>query len=208
VKHFQLQGAYTFSKVIDSDPDQTSVVVGSDDGKVAQDTLQPNLDRGRGNSDVRHRFVIAGVWDLNYANSSSNAMTRALLGGFQFSTLTTLQSGRYFSTSVGGNSDVNNDANSRNDRSPGAGRNSIEGPGLATIDIRVTRDIKLYAERAKLKLIFEAFNLANRANYSSILTTQYNFNSTTRVFSPAPGYLGPTDTFDPRILQLAAKITW
>jgi outer membrane receptor protein involved in Fe transport len=207
-RNFQLQSSYTFSKVIDTVPDQTSVVIGSDDAKVAQDTLLPNLDRALGNADVRHRFVLSGVWDINYARSLQNGFARALLGGFQLSTLVNAQSGRPYSASVGGNSDVNNDANTRNDRPPGVGRNTIQGPRFTTVDIRVTRDIALYKERARLRLIFEAFNLANHPNFSSILTTQYNFNSTTRVFTAAPGYLSPTDTFDPRIIQLAAKITF
>jgi len=135
-------------------------------------------------------------------------MARAIFGGYQFSTLTTLQSGRFFSPTVGGNSDVNNDANTRNDRSPFVGRNTIEGPGFATVDVRFTKDIPLVKDRARLRLIFEAFNLLNHPNFSSILTTQYNFTSATRVFSPAAGFLSPTDTFDPRIMQLAAKITF
>ena len=206
---FQVQTSYTFSKVLDTVPDQTSVVVGGgDDGKVAQDTLLPNLDRGHGNADLRHRFVLSGVWDINYAKSSANGVVRALLSGYQFSTLANWQSGRFYTPAVGGNSDVNNDGNTRNDRSPFVGRNTFEGPGLATVDIRFSRDIALYRERTRLKLIFEAFNLANHPNYSALLTTQYNFNGTTRVFSPAAGFLTPTDTFDPRIIQLAAKITF
>ena len=206
---FQLQSSYTYSKVLDTVPDQTSVVVGGgDDAKVAQDTLLPNLDRGHGNADLRHRFVLSGVWEINYARSSTNGVIRALLSGYQFSTLANWQSGRFYTPSVGGNSDVNNDGNTRNDRSPYVGRNTFQGPGFATVDIRFSRDIVLYRERTRLKLIFEAFNLANHTNYSALLTTQYNFNGATRVFTPAAGFLTPTDTFDPRIIQLAAKITF
>ena len=45
---FQVETSYTFAKVIDDAPDFTSVVVGSDDAKDAQYTLNPNLERGRG----------------------------------------------------------------------------------------------------------------------------------------------------------------
>jgi hypothetical protein len=76
-----------------------------------------------------------------------------------------------------------------------------------TVDMRFTRDFKLH-ERAGLKLIFEAFNLTNRANYSSINSTQYLFNATTRAFTTNPAFLSRTATFDPRILQLAAKFTF
>ena len=59
-----------------------------------------------------------------------------------------------------------------------------------------------------MRLTFEAFNLTNRANYSAILTTPYSFNTGTRMFTPVTSYLTRTTTFDPRILQLAAKFTF
>ncbi len=187
------------------------MVVGTDDYKNAQDTLNPNLERGRGNADIRHRFVFSGVWQIDYAKSLQNRVLRALLRGYEFSTIATLQSGRPYTITVGG--DVNNDGNTRTDRPPGVGRNTIEGPNFLDVDIRFTRDIPLYEERVKLKLIFEAFNLTNRANFSSfttnsILTTQYNFRAATNTFTPTTNFLAPVATADPRILQLAAKITF
>ncbi len=202
---FSVQSSYTFSHAIDDAPDFTSVVVGADDPKNAQYTIYPNLDRGRANADVRHRFVFAGLWEINYARSLQNRFTRALLSGYEFSTIAQLQSGRPFSANVGG--DPNNDGNTRTDRPPYVGRNTIDGPGFESVDIRFTRDISIW-ERARVRLIFEAFNVLNHPNFSSILNAQYNYNATTRVFSPAAGYLSPTATFDPRILQLAAKFTF
>jgi hypothetical protein len=211
-QNFQLQASYTLSKVIDTNPDQTSVVIGGgDDAKVAQDTLLPNLDRGLGNADVRHRFIFSGLWDINYARSLSAPVLRALLSGYQLSAIGNVQSGRFLSATVGGNSDVNNDGNTRNDRPPYEGRNIFEAPGIKTVDLRVSRDIPLYRERARLRLMFEAFNVANHPNFAasnSVLTTQYNFSAATRVFSPVPTFLSRTDTLDPRILQFAAKITF
>ena len=188
-----LQTSYTFSKAIDDAPDFTSVVVGTDDAKNARDTLRPGLDRGRANADIRHRFVFAGIWDIGYAHGMTNGFARALLSGYQLSTITQLQSGRPFTQTAG--SDTNNDGNTRTDRPLFVGRNTIDGPGFASVDLRFTRDIGI-REGARLRLIFEAFNLTNRANYSTILTT------------PGPTYLTPTATFDPRILQLAAKFTF
>src|SRR5260370_774140 len=104
-------------------------------------------------------------------------------------------------------SDPNNDGNSSTDRPPGVGRNSFEGPNLMTADLRISKDIGLW-ERAKLRLVFEGFNITNRANYNSLLTTQYVFNAATRAFTTAAGFLTPTTTFDPRILQLAATLTF
>jgi outer membrane receptor protein involved in Fe transport len=205
-RNFQVQTSYTFSKVIDSRPDFTSVVVGTDDSKNAQDTLAPNLERGRGNSDITHRFIFSGVWDIDYAKSLQNAIARSLLRGYQLSLIGNVQSGRPLTATVGG--DPNGDTNTATDRPPYVGRDTYTGPNFATADIRVTRDIPLYRERAALRLIFEAFNVTNRANFNNITTAQYNFNAATRVFTPNATFLAPTTTFDPRILQLAAKITF
>jgi hypothetical protein len=56
--------------------------------------------------------------------------------------------------------------------------------------------------------MFEAFNLTNRANFASINTTQYTYSAATRAFSTNAAFLSRLTTFDPRILQLAAKITF
>jgi len=216
-QNFQVQSSYTFSKVIDDNPDFTSVVVGGgDDTKVAQDTLNPNGDRALGNSDVRHRFVLSGVWDLAYAKSLQNRAVRAAFSGFQLAPILTLQSGHFLSPTIGGSSDIQNDGNTRNDRPPGVGRNTFETPGYATVDLRVSRDLPVYRESVRVRLQFEAFNLFNRVNVgninsgvNSIITTQYNYtgpNAATHVLTPNPTFGAPNDTFDPRILQLSAKI--
>ena len=203
-QNFLVQTSYTFSKVIDDRPDFTSVVVGTDDSKNAQDTLYPNLERGRGNADVPHRWVFSGVWDINYGKSLQNAIARNLFRGYQFSVISNVQSGKTITATVGG--DPNNDTNTSTDRSPYVGRNTITGPNYLTADIRFTRDIALYKERVALRLIFEAFNVTNRANYNAITSSQYNFSA--GKFTPNAAFLAPTSTFDPRILQLAAKITF
>jgi hypothetical protein len=200
-----VQTSYTFSKVIDSRPDQTQVVVGTDDAKQVQYSTIPNLDRGRGNSDITHRFVFAGIWDINYGHSMQNAVARALFSGYQLSTISQVQSGRPLTATV--NNDPNNDGNSSTDRPPYVGRNTITGPNFAQVDMRFTRDIHFW-EHANLRLMFEAFNLTNRANYSTINTTQYTFTAATRAFVTNPAFLQRTATFDPRILQLAAKFTF
>jgi len=208
--NFQVLTSYTFSKVIDSRPDNTSVVSGNagDDAKVAQDTLLPNLERAIGDANITNRFVFSAIWDLNYASKLQNAAERALLSHWQLSLISAVNSGRPYNAIVAG--DPNADGNSQNDRVPGVGRNTIIGPGYADVDFRITRDIPI-KERVTLRLIGEAFNLTNRANFTSpstpsIANTQYTFVS--GQFRPTANYLQVLATSDPRILQLAAKITF
>ena len=206
-RSFQVLTSYTFSKVIDTLPEQTSVVVGTgDDANVPQYTTFPKLERGRGNPDVAHRFILSGVWDIDYARNLANPVARALLHAYQLALIANVQSGRPYSAAV--NTDINNDGNARTDRVPGLGRNTFDGPGFAGVDLRFSRDIPLYKERTRLRLMFEAFNLTNRANFSTPLRTQYNYNATTRVFSPNTTFGVKNLVLDPRILQVAARITF
>src|SRR6185369_3237026 len=101
-QNFQVQTSYTFSKVIDTRPDFTSVVVGTDDSKNPQDQLLPNLERGRGNADVTHKFVFSGIWDINYGGSMKNVVLKYLASGFQLSTISNIQSGQPFTASIAG----------------------------------------------------------------------------------------------------------
>ena len=205
--NFLIQTSYTWSHAIDDDPDATAVVFGTDDTKIVQNQLQPNLDRGNANADVRHRFVFSGVFDTNFIPQSGNAVLRAIVNGWEISTLANIQSGRPYTAGIGQVSDVNNDGNLRNDRTPFTGRNAFRGPNFMTDDVRLSRFFPLGSERVRLQLIGEAFNITNRVNFTSLRTTQYNFTGTAFVplptfFTPAPG----SATGDPRILQLAAKI--
>ncbi len=206
-RNFQILANYTFSKVIDTRPDATSVVVGGgDDAKVAQDTLLPNLDRAVGDADTTHRFIVSGVWTLDYWHASTNPFVKYALNGWQISGIWSSRSGLPFSPTVGGNADVNGDGNTRNDRPYSLGRNIYRLPAFYALDARVSKAIPLYRERARLWLIGEAFNLANRANVANVNTTPYNYTSATRVYSPVSTFNAPNAAYDPRILQVAAKI--
>jgi outer membrane receptor protein involved in Fe transport len=211
----QVQSSLTWSHAIDDDPDATAVVFGTDDAKIVQNNLQPNLDRGDANADVRLRFLFSGVWDINYVPKSANRFLRVVANGWQVSTIATLQSGRPYNSTIGSSSDINNDGNLRNDRTPGQGRNALRGPNFLNDDVRVSRFFPLVTERVRLQLIGEAFNITNRVNFVSLRTTQYNFLAPSQFFSgsfvPLNNALTPalgSAAADPRILQLAAKIVF
>ncbi len=206
-RNFQFLASYTFSKVIDTMPDGTSVVVGTgDDAKVAQDTLQPNLDRAVGEADVTHKFVASGIWDLNYWGKSSNPLLRYVVNGWQISGIYNARTGLPWSATVGGNSDINGDGNARTDRPPFLGRNTYRLPNYYTLDARVSKEIPLYGERLRMRLIGEAFNLTNQVNISGANRSPYSYNAASRIFTPVSNFNQPSSVFDPRILQLAVRL--
>jgi hypothetical protein len=93
-----LQTSYTFSKSID----ESSAFFGSTGERAGlADGNNLRLDRGPSSFDVRHRFVTVYVMDLPIGPGHrvfgwNNVVNRELLGGWQISGITTLQSGTPF----------------------------------------------------------------------------------------------------------------
>ncbi|MEW6734413.1 MAG: carboxypeptidase regulatory-like domain-containing protein [Acidobacteriota bacterium] len=210
-RNFQFLMSYTYSKSIDDKPDATTVVVGVDDFKIVENQLQPALDRGPGESDLKHRFVVSGVYDLNIARvvNSSSSIVKALLGGYSLSGIFTGTSGRTFTATVGG--DLNGDGNGRTDRVPGVGRNTLRGPKFYQLDMRLSKSFRP-TETTKLEFIVEAFNLLNRTNIATINTNQFLIGgtSTAPTLIPNRTFLQPTTSTGSRNganrqLQLALK---
>jgi hypothetical protein len=121
-----------------------------------------------------------------------------------------LQSGSPFNSTIGGTgSDLNNDGNTRNDRTPGEARNALRLPNYLNDDVRLSKFIPVGTERVRLQLIGEAFNVTNRTNFVSLRSTKYNYNGA--AFTSVSNFLTPavgSATAAPRILQLAAKISF
>jgi hypothetical protein len=220
--NYQFLASYTYGKVIDDNPDATSVVpFSSDDAKMVQDPLNLAGDRGPGVNDQRHRFVFSPIWDLNSYASNLSTVARYLLGGWQLSAILTAQSGQPYSGLV--NFDLNGDSNSRTDRTPGLGRDTFYLPNFVSLDPRITKSIPI-TERVKAQLILEAYNAFNRVNYTSVSTTQYSASTSTTtcagtpdpdlcLVAPRTAFQAPLSTqlnFSPgaRIVQLSAKITF
>lgn len=216
--NYQFLASYTFGKVIDDNPDATSVVpFSADDAKMVQDPLNLRGDRGPGVNDQRHRFVLSAIWDLDsYAHSMPHAW-RYVVGGWQLSGILTAQTGQPYSGMV--NSDLNLDTNSRTDRTPGLGRDTFNLPNFVSLDPRITKNIPI-TERVKAQLILEAYNSLNRINYTSVSTTQFSTGgancaatATICLGAPKTPFQTPLSTqlnFSPgsRIVQLSAKITF
>ena len=75
------------------------------------------------------------------------------------------------------------------------GRNAFRGPGRFNLDVSLSKETPLFGERVRLKFQADAFNVLNHAQWSD---PNQNINS---------GLFGQiTDTYDPRILQLAVRL--
>jgi hypothetical protein len=172
--HWQFNSSYTISKAKDNKPDQTTVVPGADDAKIAENQFDLSGEYGRSDLDQRHRFIFSTVYDTGTFKGSENKVVRFLLSDYLFTGILTAQSGVAYSALVGG--DPNNDGVSGTDRVPGTTRNQFSTPGTYVVDMRVGRIFK-FAERYRLSLFVEGFNLFNRSNVIAVNNTQYTFSS-------------------------------
>ncbi|MGE5112613.1 MAG: TonB-dependent receptor [Acidobacteriaceae bacterium] len=224
-QNYQLSIAYTWSHVLDNAPDATAVVPFSsgDDAKMVSDPLNINADYGNGVNDLRHRFVVSGVWDLNSYTSNMNHVMKGVLGGWALSSIFTAQAGNPYSGLLG--TDLNNDSNRQTDRTPGSGRNTFVLPANYSLDPRITRTVKI-TEKTNLQLFGEAFNLFNHFNVYDVRRQQYSLSSSltdcgvagTPCLVPldkthsATSYFGlpvaPFSGSGQRIIQLGAKFAF
>lgn len=211
-RHYQVSLAYTLSKAIDTAPDFTSVVPFNsiDEGKMAQYSLFPNLERGASVTDQRHRVVTNFVWNLDYFGKVSNRVARRLLSDWSLSGIITAQTGQPYSNLVG--ADANNDTNGYTDRVPGDGRNTNYGPTYSNYDLRVTKSIPMF-ERFRFNLSLDAFNAFNEAQFTAanIRSGKYNYtySGTTGTYTPTTNFgTYASQTLDNRILQISGKIVF
>jgi hypothetical protein len=202
--HLHYRAAYTLGKVEDTVPDATAVVPGNagDDVKYASNPVNFAADRTAGNNDQRHRLVLSGIYDTNGVDGLQGFM-RTLVANWSFSAILTAQSGQPYTARVGA-VDLNGDGNTRNDIAPGTVRNQFRLPSVVTFDPRIARAFPIGP--ARLHVIWEAFNLFNRDNISSVDATYYSVSGTTLTQTTTFGR--PLLSTGERIMQLAVKITF
>jgi hypothetical protein len=148
--HFTLFGNYTYSKGYD-----TSTDFNTDYGP--QDPTNLGADRALSEFDERHKVVVAGVFDSPFKES--------FLSGFSLAPIFSYHSGHPFNLLAGG--EVNGNNHTTNERPIGAPRDSGLGPNLIDFDMRLSWEHKI-AERLKVQITAEAFNLFDRTNYASV----------------------------------------
>ncbi|HKU73112.1 MAG TPA: carboxypeptidase regulatory-like domain-containing protein [Pyrinomonadaceae bacterium] len=179
-----LRVSYTLSKTID------------DSGNFFFSTPQNNFnvrdDRGRSDNDQRHRLVVSGSLEVPPHDKATGF--QRFLCGFQLGYIFTYASRLPFNVLLG--QDRNFDSNF-NDRPIGVGRNTGRGFDFASLDLRLSRRIKL-TERVDLQLLAEGFNVLNRANLGVPINT----------VTAGARFGQPTQAFDPRQFQFGMKVSF
>src|SRR5262249_15673410 len=209
--HFSLNTNYVLSRALASNVNSA----GFRNRPTDLNNIFGKFDLGPTPNDERHRWVVSGLVDLPW--------------GIQFAPIMQLASARPYNAIQGidvfgwggGRGDAQIIVNTSDPKNllANAGKEAPElqaclaagkckqigfdglrGQAFFQLDTRLSKDIKL-GERAKLKLIFQAFDLTNRANFGN------NFDGNLRDFNPDPtkstfrkptGFITPSGVIVPR----------
>jgi hypothetical protein len=182
--NLQSQLSYTLSKC----DDISSGNFGGEGGTTATNPYDPEYDRGPCNFDRRHTFRGSAVYALPFTGN-------AFVEGWQLSGIVSLSSGTPFTPTTpnvsglgGGRPNLvagktiddamkdDLDINRYFDPSvfalpaPGTlgtvGRNSLRGPGFATVDLSLSKSVSLGGVRS-LQFRAEGFNVLNHTNFGT-----------------------------------------
>jgi hypothetical protein len=223
-KGFNLLASYTWGHSIDSGRSQND---NQDPGPQNPRDLRAN--RGNSNFDVTHRFVVSKVYKLPFGKgkffSSRSTVVNAIVGGWQLSGITSMQTGQPFSvtlnfdpTNTGATAfpdRIRNGALPASERDPArwfdlaafvappqytfgnSGRSILRGPGRVNVDLSLARNFQV-RERLQIQFRGEAFNLAN--------TPQFDIPAFS-IGAPGAGIIGGVITPE-RQIQFGLKLTF
>ena len=177
-RNYTLLASYTYSKTLDF-------------GEFGTPTNQYNTRMDYGPADFNRPHVFTLAHTLNLPFGHHKGVAGGIVNGWQFSGITTIESGLGFSPMLSNNGSLNSDMSLRPDQMAdptagitqsrdlwynpaafsvpalytfgGAARNSIRGPNLATADWGLNKSFSL-AEKAHLQFRWEVFNAFNRTN--------------------------------------------
>lgn len=159
--------------------------------------------RAPGNNDQHQRLAVSMMYDTSLLTVDRHGLSKRLLENWEYGVVYTWQTGQPYTAYVDG--DINGDRNAFNDLAPDATWNQYRLPYQSSLDPRVARRFGLGGSR-QLHVIWEAFNVTNRPNYTAVDNTLYALRGSTLVRNPLFGRR--TGQADGRIMQFAARLTF
>jgi hypothetical protein len=211
-----LLGTYVWSKTIDNG---SSTVEGN--GNWTRNSNDVALDRGPADFDIRHKANISFIYDLPSVGGAR--VVSAILRDWQVNGIFTANTGLPFTVRSGTDRSLTGIGQDNADivgdpaRPAGAdvtqwfnpqafvpaalgtfgnvGRNSQRGPGYASLDLALFRNIAL-SSRFRVQVRAEAFNALNRTNFNNPNATVTAGGNFGRILSAN----------DPRVVQFGLKL--
>ena len=157
--------------------------------------------RAPGNNDRHQQLALSAMYDTSLLAVDRHGLSKRLIGNWQFGLVYTLQSGQPYSAFVNG--DINGDHNAFNDLAPDTTWNHT-GCLFRPRSIRASRAGSVSGRTRQLSLIWEAFNVMNRPNYTAVDNTLSSLGGASLVRNPLFGR--KTGQADGRVMQLAARV--
>jgi len=204
--------AYTWAHAIDDGQD--ALVAGQP--VTVQNSYATKSERGPSLTDQRQRLSLS--WMAEPTPLAGQGLPSKIVNHWKLAGVMTYGSGRPTEARVSG--DPNQDGNTSNDRLPGYGRNAFVGPDYATMDMRLSRKVKL-GGHYRLELTGESFNLFNRDNQRYVVTDNGFYNSAGQfvqltkqvgvTYYPAyyqrpTSFMRATSAYAPRQMQVAMRL--
>jgi hypothetical protein len=227
-----LQVAYTYSKVIDP----VGGGYGLNGGGDLQNVSNPydrHYDYGPGGLDRTHILLVNFIYQLPFFKNTQNRVLKSTLGGWELSGIVTAETGLPLWITLGGSQGSNGLPNATNrpdalgsvhypqtvtswfDNTPDAsgsckgalcvpvlgawgnlGKGALRGPGRQNWNVALFKSFVFSEARgSRLEFRFETFNTFNHTQFNQVSSTFTNSN-----------FGQVTSTWDPRVLQLGAKL--
>ena len=233
-KGYSFNSAYTWAKALDTEPGGFG---------WSEQSINPYDRKGSYGISTYNRasvWTLSHSWQLPYGKGTPYGtnvvgVKKALLTGWNFNGITTVESGFPVSPILGDGSTLNGDFGQRPDRVPGvdpyaggqtpehwfnpaafvapaaccrwgnAGRGILRGPGLASADWSFWKEFEI-RERIRLQFRWENFNFFNRANLGQPNNT---VDSTTAGRITSLGGAGSGfGSFPMRRMQFGLRLSW
>jgi len=196
--------AYTFARSDETPQEPIATVFGGFNQRRSLAVQGGTLNtRAPGNNDQHQRLAFSAMYDTSLLAVDHHGLSKRLIEDWEYGLVYTWETGQPYSAYVNG--DINGDFNAFNDLAPATTWNQYRLPYQGTFDPRVARRFKLSGSR-QLHVIWEAFNLTNRPNYTAVDNTLYTVNGSTLVRNPL--FARRTGQADGRVMQFAARLTF